>query len=290
MYIFIGTNKTTHRFNTMKTKTTRSLLMMALFVYALSSCSGNKKQSNQEAISEKKQEIEAFVEEEFTYPLPTSFEVTQMLDKAKASFNSDVTNDPKRVSMYGTTWKKATNLGVYGADLSYAATFDKTQETLDFLEVSKKLIDDLNITSAFNKNMADRIKDNVDNIDSLIFIVTESFYDTYNYLNYNGEEKTSILVIAGSVIEGLHITCELIKMSENKEVLMGVLGNQKVQVSKLVELMEKFGDDKNVGMVLPDLRFINLVFSQLSEEVQMSEGQFLDIAESVKTMRERIIK
>ena len=58
-------------------------------------------------------------------------------------------------------------------------------------------------------------------------------------------------MIAGSVIEGLHITCELVKMSENKGELMSVLANQKAQVSKLVELMENHQDDENVSKVLP---------------------------------------
>ena len=123
----------------------------------------------------------------------------------------------------------------------------------------KKLIDELNITSAFNVGMAERVENNLENIDSLIFIVTESFYDTYNYLNQNGEEKTSILVIAGSVIEGLYITCELVKQSENKGELMGVLGNQKAQVTKLVELMEIHQEDENVSKILPNLRYIQLV-------------------------------
>lgn len=262
-----------------------SLALLAI-ICSCSSGSGSK----EEAVADKKQEIEEFVEKEFTYPIPTSFEVTQMLNDANTSFSSEIVNDPKIVDQYVTTWQKAANLGVYGADLSYAATFDKTQETIDYLEVLRKLIDDLNITSAFNSQMAERIEGNIENIDSLIFIVTESFYDTYNYLNQNGEEKTSILVIAGSVIEGLYITCELIKMSENKADLMNVLANQKAQVVKLVELMEQFQDDENVAKVLPDLRYINLVFDQLGDDTVMTEGQFSDVANSVTSMRNHIIR
>ena len=255
----------------------------------LSSCNGGGSDSTEASNEEKKHEIEKFIEKEFTYPLPTSFEVTKMLNNANTSFNNDILNDPAKVDQYITTWQKAVNLGVYGADLSYTATFDRTQETIDFLEVSRKLIDNLNITSAFNKNMAERIEENKENVDSLIFIVTESFYDTYNYLNQNGEEKTSILVIAGSVIEGLYITSELVKMSENKNELMKILASQKVQVSKLVELMDKFQDDRNVAKVLPNLRYINLVFDQLGPSAEMTEGQFNDIADGISSMRDHII-
>lgn len=261
-------------------------IIVALFLF--SACGGGSAKSEQ-VNEEKKEEIESFVEKEFTYPLPTAFEVSQMLNNANTSFSADIINSPEKVDEYVSTWQKAANLGVYGADLSYAATFEKTQETINFLEASKKLIDDLNITSAFNATMANRIETNMDNVDSLIYIVTESFYDTYNYLNQNGEEKTSILVIGGSVIEGLHITCELVKMSENKGELMAVLANQKAQVSKLVELMEKHGEDENVGKILPNLRYIQLVYDQLGEGTEMTEGQFTDIANGVSEMRELIV-
>lgn len=265
-----------------------NLLLAVVALSFIVSCGGANKGAPNEG---KKQEIEAFVEKEFTYPIPTSFEVTQLLNKAKTSFNASIVNDPAKVDQYETTWQKATNLGVYGADLSYAATFDMTQETMNFLDVSKKLIQNLNITTAFNKNMVERIEGNLENIDSMIFIVTESFYDTYDYLNKNGEEKTSILVIAGSVIEGLFITCELVKMSENKKELMDVLAEQKAQVNKLVELMEKFQDDTNVAKVLPDLRYIKLVFDQLGEgeSSEMTEGQFNDISDNVKSIRTHIV-
>lgn len=257
-------------------------------VFLFSACGGGSSK-DEKANEEKKVEIESFVEKEFTYPLPTAFEVSQMLNNANTSFSADIVNSVENVDNYVSTWQKAANLGVYGADLSYAATFERTQETIDFLEASKKLIDDLNITSAFNATMAGRIESNMENVDSLIFIVTESFYDTYNYLNQNGEEKTSILVIGGSVVEGLYITCELVKMSENKSELMAVLGNQKEQVAKLVELMEKHADDENVSKLLPNLRYINLVYEQLGAETEMTEGQFSDIASGVKDMRELIV-
>ncbi len=266
----------------------RNTLAVLIALFLLSACGGGSAKTEQ-ATEEKKEEIESFVEKEFTYPLPTAFEVSQMLNNANTSFSADIVNSTEKVDEYVSTWQKAANLGVYGADLSYAATFEKTQETIDFLEASKKLIDDLNITSAFNATMADRIETNMDNVDSLIFIVTESFYDTYNYLNQNGEEKTSILVIGGSVIEGLFITCELVKMSENKGELMAVLANQKAQVSKLVELMEKHADDENVGKIIPNLRYIQLIYDQLGEGTEMSAGQFTDIASGVKEMRDLIV-
>jgi hypothetical protein len=138
-------------------------------------------------------------------------------------------------------------------------------------------------------NLVRRIETNVENKDSLIMIVTESFYDTYNYLNQNGDEKISILVVAGSVIEGLYITTKLIENSVNKMDLMNVLANQKEQVQKLTAMLEKYADDENVSKVLPNLRYINLFYEQLGEGSNISEGQFKDVAASISEIRWNIV-
>lgn len=261
-------------------------LLVALSV-VFTYCSSGKKES--EKAEEKKQELEEFVETQFEYPIPTSFEVTKMLQDAKAEYSEAVTNDPNNVDKYVAEWQKALNLGVYGADLSYASTFDKQQESVAYLNASRKLIEELNISTAFNKALVNRIEKNLENKDSLILIITDSFYKTYNYLNQNGDEKTSLLVVAGSVIEGLHITSELIKSSNYNAELMSVLAAQKDQVQKLTALMEEHSDDTNVNKVLPFLRYVNLFYDQIGETGEISKGQFDDVSSSISEMREDIV-
>ncbi|MBV6647394.1 MAG: hypothetical protein KI790_18190 [Cyclobacteriaceae bacterium] len=260
--------------------------MMISFV-AFTGCGGGKSGSAEKETP--KEDLATFVEREFEYPIPTSYEVTNMLQKANANFVVNITNSPENVDNYVTEWQKAMNLGVFGADLSYASTYNKQEQTVDFLNASKTLIEDLNISTAFNASTAGRIEANLENKDSLILIVTESFYNTYNYLNQNGAEKTSLLVIAGSVIEGLYITSQLIVASEYSDALMEVMARQKGQVQKLVQLMEKHGTDENVNRVLPTLRYINLFYDQIGDDGKITKGQFDDVSKSITEMRSTIV-
>ncbi|MFY0685858.1 MAG: hypothetical protein JXQ90_01765 [Cyclobacteriaceae bacterium] len=253
----------------------------------LASCGGGAEKKTEEP--EFNDKLESFAEEVFDYPIPTSYQVTNMLLKANANYVFDITNDPANVNNYVAEWQKAMNLGVYGADLSYSSTYNRQEETVKFLDVSRQLIEDLNIGTAFNASMVNRIESNIENKDSLILIITESFHDTYNHLNKNGQEKNSILVIAGSVIEGLHITAQLVISSDYNEELLTVLANQKTQVKKLVELMEAHAEDENVNKVLPKLRFIDLFYDQLGDDTIISRGQFEDIYNSIKDMRKTVI-
>lgn len=268
-------------------KTIFNFAGLAFLGLVLTFCGGSKKENEQAA--EKKKQLEEFVEKQFEYPIPTSFEVTKMLQDAKATYLPEITNSPDNVDKYVPEWQKALNLGVYGADLSYASTFDKQQETVAFLNASRKLVEELNIATAFNSSLLNRIESNLDNKDSLILIITESFYDTYNYLNNNGEEKTSLLVVTGSVIEGLYLTAKLIESSNYDAQLMSVLGNQKDQVQKLAALLEKHGEDANVNKVLPTIRYISLFYDQLGEDGTITRGQFDDVFESIRDMRATIV-
>ncbi len=265
-----------------------STLLLCSLVFVFFQCGSGSEKSNAEK-EEAREELSTFVENEFEYPIPTSYEVTNMLQKANANFVFNITNDPANVDKYVAEWQKAMNLGVYGADLSYASTYNKQEETLQFLTAASQLVEDLNISTAFNADMVERMEQNLDNKDEMILIVTESIHNTYNHLQNSGDELNSLLVIAGSVIEGLYITGQLIVASDYNENLMEVMAQQKDEVQKLVELMENFSSDENINRVLPKLRYINLFYDQLGDDGTITEDQFNDVVGSINEMRSSIV-
>ena len=259
-----------------------------MFAFLLMNCSGDKKtDTTTEAPAE--ESIVEKVEKEFEYPIPTSFEVTQLLQDAEAGFVLGITNDVENVDKYVTEYQKALNLGVYGADLSYATTYNMQQETMSFLGACRELVNDLNIASAFNQETASRIESNISNKDSLIVIVTEQFYQTYQYLNENGQDRQSLLVITGSVIEGLFITTQLIVSSDYDEGLVEVFAQQKNTVNRLQELLEQFSEDENIKKVLPKVRYISLFYEGVGD-MGMTQGQIDDVAGSIEETRTEIVE
>ena len=81
-----------------------SIVYAGLFI--TSSC-GTTSSNSEQASAEKKEEIESFVEKEFTYPLPTSFEVSQMLGNASTSYSDEIVNSVEKVDEYVATWQKS---------------------------------------------------------------------------------------------------------------------------------------------------------------------------------------
>ncbi len=143
------------------------------------------------------------------YPIPTAYDITTHIYKAQAPYQTSLANGPENAGQYITQRDKVLNLGVYATDLCYSTTYMMKQGTMNYLEAIKVLIDDIGISSAFNITYAERIEQNIDNRDSLIAVVSESFDDTWNYLVENQQDVLARLVVCGSWIEGVYITANV---------------------------------------------------------------------------------
>lgn len=269
-------------------KTQNSIRIMAIIALAtlmLNSC-GTKQAKEAEELEtvSKEQAFEGVT----SYPIPTSFEVIQMINKAGASFILDICNDVKNADKYFTEKEKAINLGIYGADLAYSTTYQMKQETMNYLKVSKKMIDELNISTGFNRQLAERVEKNIDNKDSLILIITDSFYDSYKYLVENGKDNMSLMVITGSWVEGLYITSQIALTSRNNVEFVKVMASQKAPLTKLMELMQARSAEADVAELINTLKPIVDVYNGVQGETLTNE-QFQAIVENVTKIRNSFI-
>ncbi|MFY0625916.1 MAG: hypothetical protein JXR07_06465 [Reichenbachiella sp.] len=260
-------------------------LVPVFAIFILISCSGNQKSNERVTTANVREKVE----KEFKYPIPTSFEITQLLQNAEAAFVLNITNPVANVEKYETQRDKALNLGIYGADLSYASTYNMQEETLNVLNASKTLIDGLEIPGVFNTEMVNRVEQNLDNKDSLILIITESFYTTYDQLNKTGQEKIGYLVVAGSWIEGLYITTQLAIASNYDERMMQIVAEQKVAANILADAASKYMDDPDVQAVAPLINYMKLSYEGVDPAVGITVGQLDDIIANVESTRNEIV-
>ncbi len=217
------------------------MLLAAFLMFSSSSCKNQKSSDKDQAADrgtgkayDQKTKVIGEISE---YPLPTSFEVTTLLVEAGASYILNLCNPVENVNRYISLKSKALNLGVYGADLSYAATYNQAQETMQYLDVSRELIEELEIEAGFNDEMVNRIERNIDDVDSLISIISDSFIKTYQYLSSNQQDDMSILVMAGSWVEALYITTQISLISKDNSEIIEIIEDQNISLEKLLEVM-----------------------------------------------------
>lgn len=206
------------------------------------------------------------IKEVFEYPLPTAFEVTNMLVNAKAPCIIDLCNPITSAEKYISQTRKAINLGVYGADLCYTVAYNQSQETMNYMNVTRKLADELNIGSSFNSSVVEHIEANLQNKDSLIRIISDAFYQTYNNLMQNKQDKISALVMAGSWIEAFYITSQIYLTARNKDAIASILIAHGNSLNKLLEIMQPFSDENDVAFIYNDLLSIEKEYARLEKE------------------------
>lgn len=269
-----------------------------IFVFSLPACNSDSTGDettgdgdSSEVISEipeEKEEVAAEVEEAL-YPIPTSFDLTAMLEEAGASFILDIANPTENAEKYMTEKQQALNLGVYGADLSYASTYEQTQQVMYYLEASEKLMDALSISSAYNETLVDDVETNLDNRDSLVNLITNSFYDTYQHLNEKGKENLSLLIISGSWVESIYLASQLAATAPNKQEIVDILAKQKSSYDKLMGIMESNTDDANVAEVQEDLKQFEAIYGQIedAETAQLTEEQFQQLTDITEKVRNK---
>lgn len=249
-----------------------------------SSCSLS---SNKKAPEVTKANIEENVRE-FVYPLPTAFETTEMLNRIEAPYIQTLCNDLTNAEGYLTEYKRALNLGVYSADMCYASTYNQQQGIMDCMEVIKSLINDLDMTTGVDPELPSKLESNENNKDELTKLISESFYDSYDYLNRNDRGPVSILIVAGSWIEAEYVTTHISENTFLNKEMVKIVMSQSEPLAKLMEILEtKFPNDEYAKSIKAGLLPLNEVYKAVADG-GITEDQIEKITKLVEALRNDI--
>ena len=230
---------------------------------------------------------EDVVKELSGYPIPNSYDITKYIYQSGVPYIVSLPNGPEKAGEYITQRDKVLNLGVYAADLCYATTYMMKQGTMNYLEASKTLIDDLGISTTFNITYAERIEANIDNRDSLIAVVTESFDDTWNYLVENQQDVLARLVVCGSWIEGVYITTNAALIAVDNTAFLEALARQKNSLNELVTMLETVKDLEEMSDLYKGLSEIQKFYEGVGDI--MTDEQLKVLEEKITALRNSIV-
>jgi hypothetical protein len=221
------------------------------------------------------------------FPLPTPFELTRMLKDIQADYVSSSLNPPSKVEKYFTEKSKAINLGVYGADLAYAATYDQKQDVKIYSKTLKSLIDQLGINVDYSAMLSDQFKEKVNNKDTLAKIITNTFYDTYKYLNEKSNPNLAIMMVSGMWVEAMYIATNISEDTYHYSGLVQIIANQDQSYSKLMKLLNSNNSDKDIKELETKLEVLKPVFDKVKSGLK--ENDYLLILNTIKSVRKTLV-
>lgn len=190
---------------------------------------------------------------------------------------------------YNTSFSKAFNLGIFGADLGYLNMYSKTSSVLEYITVIKKLAEGINVGQFFDFNTLKRLATNNENIDSLMYISVHSFNVMDKYLQKNKRSNLSALMVAGVWVEGLYLATQVQKDRPNKKLAENI-GEQKTILSEILIILNNYKKEKYIADLITEVNKIKAEFDPVTisiikgEPEQIIENGMLTIKQNEKSV------
>jgi hypothetical protein len=271
-------------------KTIAAIIIPALFLSFTGLISCKDKAASKKLKSTEVEQVKT-IEKEITknvYPLPTSAAVIKMLTELEVGFIIGIANPAENVKKYYTSASRSVNLGVYGADLSYATLYNYQQEVNTYMDVIRGVANDLNMSKIYNAALYDSIKKNFDNRDKLVDILTNAFNDTYTYMSENDQQTLALLVVGGAWVEGMYLTTHVSEAAYQVAGISRVLLEQKKSFELYLDLTRPYMDDPMIGDFVKTLDPIKKVYAGLDKSLTFDNIK--DITAAITTIRNKIIQ
>jgi hypothetical protein len=296
----------------------KSFGVLAVSSLLLTGCPGSENNDNSSEIGKKNknQSSDTVVIAPVTkvdgamFSIPSPIQLGRVIQKSGAIYNQDILNDPSSSDNYIDLAGQSLNLGIYGADLGYCALYDKQQESLGFMKSAQKLSDVLGISDAFDVETIKSIQRNLDNKDSLLYIISNSYRKADDYLQTSDRKHIGALIIVGGWIESLHFAGVLGKDNKTPEVVE-MIGMQKHTINTILDkMLERYIAEPGVEEIYTDLDEIRMVFEKVTinyefinpetnkskkvttlkskTTVEISDEVFNEIVEKIESFRTKV--
>lgn len=197
------------------------------------------------------------------FSIPSPVEMASVIEKNGYKFDASKLNPSSNVDKYTSEVKQAVNLGIYGADLSYASIFDQKQTTLEYFAAAQNLAKNLGIQEAIDSKLIESLDKNQNNRDSMLNVITTAYADLTDYLKENQRVELSALMIAGGWLEALYIVSNYAQ--DGRPELRQRIAEQKFALKDLLMYMEKFGEIDRLKEIKADLVAVQQLFVGVTE-------------------------
>jgi hypothetical protein len=204
------------------------------------------------------------------FSIPSPIQMVSLLKSQDDVFNESVLTDPKNVENFTTTFKRAINMGVYGADLGYATIYEKNMQAVAYLGSVDKLSAELGISGAFDADLVSRFIENGNNQDSMLVIMSEGYRKGDQFLKDNEQHDVASLILTGGWIESLYFATTIFEKTEDQEIANRI-GEQKTALKTIIELLTDFNGEGTYTKLIDDLKDLKTDFDQIKFNYQFIE-------------------
>jgi hypothetical protein len=271
--------------------------------------SNSKKTSSQEEIVDSTSVVSDTLvnseDEEVSYRLPSALQIAYIFKKSGSAFVPTLANNKANVHKYNSSnYKRATNFGVYSADLAYCLFNKKYQESKDYLKACKEMGTELGLNQVFESdNLAQRFDKNIMNEDSIVKIVSNVQLRTDVVFEQNKQKHITAIAFTGAWVESAYIASEVYAKDKNKKALASLLEQLLLSETIIKALKANQHAEPEMPALIEAVEKINAAYNSVAtiklanekeEEIDFSKITVKDtelkaISEAIISLRKNII-
>jgi hypothetical protein len=176
--------------------------------------------------------------------------------------------------------------------MAYAAFYGQNQDLLDYYSSTKKMAEKLNVQETFDQ-FTSSFMDNEQNKDSLVKIIDRAYAETDNYLRSNRRVEVASHVLAGSIIEVMYLSIELMKNEERTAAnadLFNKIYNEKLYLENLIGLFSDLSKYPSSAALLTQLKSIQAAFDQIKTQDELNKENMQQLSLAVAPVRNDLVR
>lgn len=280
-----------------------SLVTLVVIAILLFAC-GKQKPAEQLPTDTIEKTITHLVSKDF----PRPSEIPYLVMSTGADYDQTLINTRQNVDAYlAQPDKAALNLGIYAADMGYLASYDKTQESIEYFGSCRRIADELGIIQGFDPEMLKKVESGIGNRDSLTAALDTAVNRASTYMNQGHNSKIGALIITGSFVESLYLATGIVKTQskspEGMQVLTRIIGlvmDQHEAVAEVTSMLNRVDQSETVTQLIKDFADLQAAYDQLAPlREQISKGDskltytdqtLAGVTKTIEKLRSDIVK
>ncbi|MBL4716195.1 MAG: hypothetical protein JKX95_06125 [Bacteroidia bacterium] len=207
--------------------------------------------------------------------IPAPIETATMIKDIGAPYYEELINSTSNAINYSTNFKKAVNLGIYGANLGYINIYNEVGSAVSYLSTISELANDLRVGQFFDFHTLKRLASNRDNLDSLLYISTKGFDKMNNYLKVQNRGNISVYMLVGGWLEALYLSTQIAESNES-DVLTERIGEQKITIDNIRLLLTVYKRDPFVRDLLGDIEELKAIYDEVEITTTYKEPTMIE--------------
>jgi hypothetical protein len=136
--------------------------------------------------------------------IPPPALISHLIAKESLPFDSQSLSDASHPEKWTSEIKKALNLGVLGADLSYLINHGQAGSIPQYLAAIRRLTDDLGMSHEVDPNLLNQIEAGLENSANMLGMHGTFFRNLEAYLKKNHRLEISTCILLGGWTESMH--------------------------------------------------------------------------------------